>query len=316
MPAWADIGPVVGSHREPGVLAVTGRVSRFTASGVDVGFKSSWVPADVAGDGVGPNPDVRSGDADVLGLGVTFPLKDAPRDIRVWLQRIGGEEWIDVEPVPGRAADDPIVLMRLTVSGAVEPFEAGHYRFDLLRNGSIQRIAVGIPDSTGSVPDPSPWPITESGLVPAARSDPSAVGFGLFATVDGFAVSLPAAKGRPLDELEAWEATTAHQRAGAAPVVVTAFLPRATGLGLMLGSYASIDRAVLSRLAPSPLEPVPPVRGGMSGIQDRAPYVYFEGPAGRAVEPGVYALSVRWEDLAGLHAATWHVELRPGPVHD
>jgi hypothetical protein len=299
-----------------GVLAVTGRVDRFTASGVDAGFAASWVPAPAAVDGVGPNPGVRSGEADVLGLGITFAAGGAPRDVRVWLERIGGEEWIDAVPVPGRGPDDPVVLMRPTASGAVEPFEAGHYRLDLLRKDRIDRIAVGIPDSTGSVPDPSRWPIAESRLVPAADSDPSAVRFGLFATVDGFAVSLPGAQGRPFDELDAWDATAAAPDIGTAPAVVTAFLPRATGLGVMLTSHASVQLADLSRLAPTPLIPVPPVRGGISESQGRTPYVVFEGPEGRALEPGVYALSVSWTDASGLHAGTWHVELRPGPVHD
>jgi hypothetical protein len=317
LPSWSELADVVGSHHEWGVLAVTGRVDRFTASGVDAGFAASWVPAGVAADVVGPNPDVRSGEADVIGLGVTFPRNDAPRDIRVWLQRNGGgPEWIDVVPVPGRAADDPMVVMRLTPSGAVEPFEAGHYRLDLLGKGSIDRIAVGIPDSTGSVPDPSPWPITETRLVPAAQSDPSAVRSGLFATVDGFAVSLPATPDPPLDEVDAWEATEPTPGARAAPAVATAFMPRATGLGVVLTSHGSVELADLSRLAPTPLVPVPPVRRGISDSRGGTPYVIFEGPQGRPLKPGVYALSVSWTDASGLHAGTWHVELRPGPVHD
>ncbi|HEU5224788.1 MAG TPA: hypothetical protein VFV29_03205, partial [Actinomycetota bacterium] len=186
---------------------------------------------------------------------------------------------------------------------------------DLLRKGRIDRIRVGIADSTGTVPDPSRWPVTETKLVTATRSDPSAVRFGLFATVDGFAVPLPVAQSRPLDEVDAWNASRSAPLAGIAPQVVTAFLPRATGLGVMLTSHASVELAVLSRLAPSPLVPVPPVRGGISDLQGRTPYVVFEGPDGRALEPGVYALSVSWKDAGGLHASTWHVELRPGPVH-
>jgi hypothetical protein len=317
MPAWEDIQGVVGSHPESGILALTGHVSRFTGSGVDVGLAASWVPVERAAAGVGPNPRVRMGDASVLALGVTFPAGDAPRDVRVWLERTGGgHEWIDVVPVVRPAADDPIVLMRLSDSGSIEPFEAGHYRLDLLDKARIDRIAVGVADSTGTIPGPSPWPVTESRLVPADRSDPSAVRFGLFATVDGFAVSLPVAQSRPLDEVDAWDATRAEPAAGTTPAVVTAFLPRATGLGVMLTSHASVELALLSRLAPTPLVPVPPVRGGISDIQGRTPYVVFGGPDGRALEPGVYALSVSWTDAGGLHASTWHVELRPGPIHD
>jgi hypothetical protein len=186
---------------------------------------------------------------------------------------------------------------------------------DLLRTGGIDRIDVGIADSTGSVPGPSPWPVTQSRLVPADRSDPSAVRFGLFATVDGFAVSMPVAQSRPLDEVDAWNATRAEPAAGTTPAIVAAFLPRATGLGVMLTPRAAVELAVLRRLAPTPLVPVPPVRGGISD-QARTPYTEFSGPEGRALEPGVYGLSVSWTDASGLHAGTWHVELRPGPAHD
>lgn len=313
---WSDLVGIVGSHATAGVLAVTGHISRFTGAGADVGLAASWAPADTAAGGVGPNPGVRSGDASVLGLGVTFPAGDAPLGIRIWLQRTdGGEEWIDALPVDRPAANDPIVLVRPAAGGFIEPFEAGHYRVDLLRTGRIDRMELGIADSTGSIPAPTSWPVTESRLVPAAESDPSAVRFGLFATVDGFGVSLSVAQSRPLDEVDAWNATWVAPDAGTASSVVSAFLPRATGLGVMLTSHASVELALLSRLAPSPLVPVPPVSGGLSDIQGRTPYVVFGGPDGRALEPGVYALSVSWKDAAGLHAATWHVELRPGPVH-
>jgi hypothetical protein len=318
MPAWEDIEGVLGSHSEPGILALTGHVSRFTASGVDVGLAASWVSVDRAAGGVGPNPAVRTGDASVLGLGVTFPTGEAPRDVRVWLERTGsGEEWIDVVPVVRPAPDDPIVLMRLSGSGSIEPFEAGRYRLDLLDKGRIDRIAVGIADSTGTIPGPSPWPVTESRLVPAVQSDPSAVRFGLFATVDGLAVSVPVALTRPLDEASAWVARIDPPSTSAIPEVVSAFLPRATGLGVMLLPNVDVQLALLSRLAPAPLIPVPPVQNGLSEPKGRTPYVVFDGPPGRALEPGVYALSVSWKDVEGvLRAATWHVELRPGPVHD
>ena len=318
MPVWEDIEGVLGSHPESGILALTGRVSRFTGAGVDVGLAASWASADRAAAGVGPNPGVRTGDASVLGLGVTSPMGEAPRDVRVWLERSdGGQEWIDVVPVVRPAADDPIVLMRPSGSGSIEPFEAGRYRLDLLQKTGIARIAVGIADSTGTIPGPSPWRVTESRLVPAVQSDPSAVRFGLFATVDGLAVSVPVALTRPLDEASAWVARIDPPPTTAIPEVVSAFLPRATGLGVMLPPNVDIQLAVLSRLAPAPLIPVPPVHNGLSEPKGRSPYVVFDGPPGRALEPGVYALSVSWKDIAGeLRAATWHVELRPGPVHD
>jgi hypothetical protein len=314
--SWSDLAGIVGSHPALGALVVTGHASRFTRAGADIRLAASWASAESAAGGIGPNPDVRAGDASVLGIGATFPRDAAPRDVRVWLERSGGAwEWIDTVPVARPSADDPIVLVRPGPGSTIEPFEAGRYRLDLLGKDRIDRMVAGIADSTGSLPDPSRWPGTETRLVPADRSDPSALGFGLFATVDGFAVSLPVAQSRPLDELDAWDATRAEPVAGT-PAVVTAFLPRATGLGVMLTSHASVELALLSRLAPTPLVPVPPVRGGLSEAQGRTPYIVFDGPDGRALEPGVYALSVSWTDAGGLHAGTWHVELRPGPVHD
>jgi hypothetical protein len=97
-------------------------------------------------------------------------------------------------------------------------------------------------------------------------------------------------------------------------VVARVFLPRATGLGVMLTAHASIELAVMRRLTPIPLVPTPPARGGISDSQGRTPFVVFPAPDGRALAPGVYAISASWSDGTGLHAATWHVELRPGPV--
>jgi hypothetical protein len=316
---WSDLASIVGAHPSAGVLAVTGHVSRFTGAGADVGLAASWVPADAAIDGLGPNPGVRSGDAEVLGVGLTFAASTAPLDVRISLERTGGDlEWIDALPVARPAPDDPIVLQRPTAGGTIRPFEAGHYRVDLLRNGRIDRLNVGIADSTGTIPAPTDWPIAESRLVPASQSDPSGVRFGLFATVDGFGMAVPVAQRRPFDELQAWDASRVLPPGGEAASIVQAFLPRATGLGVMLTAHASIDRAVLDQIAPSPFLPIPPIPippvGGISDTQGRTPYVVFEGPDGRALDPGVYALSVTWQDTSGAHAGTWHVELRPGPA--
>jgi hypothetical protein len=317
---WSDLAGIVGSHPTAGVLAVTGHVSRFTGAGADVGLGASWVPGDAAPEGVGPNPGVRSGEAEVLGIGLTFPAGNAPLDVRISLERAGGElEWIDAASVARPAPDDPIVLERSLSGSTIQPFEAGHYRIDLLRVGSIEMVYVGIADSTGTLPAPIDWPLTESRLVPAGESDPSGVRFGLFATVDGFATALPVAQRRSFDEVEAWNASRIAPTAGKAASIVHAFLPTATGLGVMLTEHASIDRAVLVRLAPSQLYPIPaapiPSVGGISDSQGRTPYIVFEGPDGRAFEPGIYALSVDWTDTTGIHAGTWHVEVQPGPAH-
>ena len=39
----------------------------------------------------------------------------------------------------------------------------------------------------------------------------------------------------------------------------------------------------------------------------------FAARRGDAWAPGVYRIQVKWSDDAGLHHASWHLELRPGP---
>ena len=138
--------------------------------------------------------------------------------------------------------------------------------------------------------------------------------FGLFATVDGLGVALDVADSRPLDEADAWVATLLPRGGRAARTVATVFQPRATGLGVMLTQHASVRLAVLRRLAPSPLVPVPPTISGISGPVGETPYVVFAAPDGEALLPGAYAISVGWYEGGKDHAATWHVELRPGPI--
>jgi len=118
-----------------------------------------------------------------------------------------------------------------------------------------------------------------------------------------------------LHETAAWIALVNPPTRLAIPEIVQGFLPRATGLGVMLGPNVDVQMADLARLAPDPLITQPPVHAGLVPRNGLSPYVLFDGPARRALEPGVYAVSVSWRDAGGLHAGTWHVELRPGPIH-
>jgi len=96
--------------------------------------------------------------------------------------------------------------------------------------------------------------------------------------------------------------------------VARAYLPLATGLGVMLTSQARVGSANISRLAPDARFDAGPVLGGLSRIEGRTPYLVFAPRDGGAFTPGVYAVSIEWTDALGSHAGTWHVELRPGPV--
>jgi hypothetical protein len=143
--------------------------------------------------------------------------------------------------------------------------------------------------------------------VAAATSDPSAIRVGLFATVDGAVVSIPARESQPLEEAQAW----GDEVFADGSIVATTYLPRATGLGVMLTSHAAVEAASIHRLAPDPLSNPPPASGGISDAQGRTPFIVFAAPDG-VWTPGVYAVTVDWKDAAGVHHGTWHVELRPG----
>jgi len=313
-PRWGDVADVVGDHGIPGVLAVVGQVNRFTIEGgAPVNYGSQWTSLEPGAD----DPvNILPGDETVFAMGLTFLAGEAPEDVRVWhVRRDGGFDWIDTGEIEPPSPDDPrLFVQRAPVSTEIEPWRPGNYRIDILRAGRIERLAVGLADPSGAVPFVDRPATSETRLVAASDSDPSAVRIGLFATVDGLGVSLDVATSRPLDEADAWIAADDPPGGGEAPAVAKVFLPRATGLGVMLTSHASVELAVMRRLSPIPLAPTPPARGGISDSQGRTPYVVFAAPDGQALTPGVYAISVSWSDDAGLHAATWHVELRPGPI--
>ena len=141
----------------------------------------------------------------------------------------------------------------------------------------------------------------------AAESDPSGIQSGLFATVDGSAVSIPA----PSRSRSASHRRGATLAVAGGSSVASAYLPRATGLGVMLTSHAAVGTASIRRLAPDPLPDPPAASGGISNMRGRTPFVVFQAPDG-VWPPGVYALTVDWEDAAVPTHASWHVELRPG----
>jgi hypothetical protein len=59
--------------------------------------------------------------------------------------------------------------------------------------------------------------------------------------------------------------------------------------------------------------PPTPLGGGIIDRRDAAPWVVFAARRGDAWAPGVYRIDVTWHDDTGLHEASWHIELRPGP---
>jgi hypothetical protein len=247
----------------------------------------------------------------IAALGVTVPANVDARSVRVWREHAGDElEWVDATRIDDEGTIGTPLLARqpLGEGATIAAWDAGRYRIDVLTADGIHRIAVLIPNRFGNVPDPDVYAVTAPDIVGATSSDPSAVRIGLFATVDGAAVSIPARESEPLGEVAAW-----RDRAGSDGSKVAAiYLPRATGLGVMLTAHAAVEAAAIRRLAPDPLPDPPDAAGGISDAQGRTPFVVFPAPDGEVWTPGVYAVSVDWNDAAGRHHGTWHVELRPG----
>ena len=311
-PSWDDIASVVTAHDAWGVRAIL-RGSRGTDDAPAPGrYLEDWAPTRTASDGR-ETAIVERDDGSVVGLGVTVPRAEIAQDVRIWRVRADDRlEWVDARQIASGPVGDQFLYLQPGPSGSVyQAWEPGEYRIDVLVEGGIRRISVGVTGRFGVVPAPHQPPSAPSRVVAAAASDPSGVRVGMFATVDGVGVPLAAEIGRPLDEVDAWLATKGE--GPSAPTVAAAYLPRATGLGVMLTTRASVQLAVLSRLAPTPLYPVPPARGGISSTQGQVPFILFGARDGDAMAPGVYAISVSWTDETGLHAGTWHVELLPGP---
>lgn len=312
MPTWAEVGPAVAEREEWGIWTIvvdqTARVIGVTS------YSERWFPLSRS-----PGSETTFGDdldRAIVALGITFPPSDAPLDARIWRVHDDGRlEWVDahaIDPVPSRGAF--LFVRPGTADAAVRAWGAGHYRIDVLVDGAVRRFSFEIPAAGGPVAQSDPWPIPEPGLVEASAADPSGIQIGMFATVDGYGVPLAAAAGDALDATGAWLDVDPGTRQAPRSHVARAYLPRATGLGVMLAPGSTVRSAWLQRLAPDdPFDP-PSLGGGLSNIHSRQPYVVFAAPDGGAWTPGVYAITVTWADGAVSHTETWHAELRPGPL--
>ena len=306
-PAWADVAGVVLPHEDIGVRAIVADPARIGGTTSTV-YSERWVSAGQF-EPV-PTVSVPSDDQAIMALGPTFPSDAQAVDVRIWRVHQGDVlEWIDARPIE---PDDPVgsfLFWRPGLDRApYTAWPAGTYLMDVLAAGGIHRIPFVVPGRFGLVPALDDPVTSATGLVPAAGSDQASIRGGLFATVDGHGVALPAFESGPLDEEAAWRDVVAL----GGRAVATAFLPRATGLGVMLTPNADVRGASMRRLAPDGPFAAPPVRSGISDSNNRTPDVFFEAPGGGAWPPGVYAITVDWRDTAGDHTGTWHVELRPG----
>jgi hypothetical protein len=316
-PTWAEVAPIIETHDAWGVRAIL--LARRPSLGIPASprFVERWTRTT-------PNSStveiarVARDDQVVVALGVTVPSGIEPLDMRVW--KLGANDvtrWIDGHSLDRTDRDGSFTFIRSDPAGGALSWPAGHYRVDLLAADGSYSIAVQIPGRFGIVPAPddSTSGIQVNVLAPDA-SDPSGVQFGPFAMVDGVGVPLEASQQASMSDEEAWRMIVEDEVTGGSSRVASEYLPRASGLGVMLTNHADVTFAAIARLAPDARVSVAPMIGGISELRGQTPWVAFAPRAGGVWPPGVYAITVGWTDPAGWHRGTWHVELRPGPTRD
>ena len=167
----------------------------------------------------------------------------------------------------------------------------------------------------GRLPDPEPYgqaPATVTGLdTNALQLLPQ----GLFVQSGGAALSIPSQAGVRARCVRGL-ARRGSRRPDRRPALVRGARPPARALpdrshpaGLLDhrldGGQAGRTRSGTRRSW------VAPAGSGRSGSVS---FVAFAPASGATWRPGVYAVTVAWDDADGPHEATWHVEVRPGPV--
>jgi hypothetical protein len=315
--SWDAIEGVLRGHDAWGVRAIV--TVRQVDSPINSRYRllERWYSLAAEGDAAQPIV-VDSIDRGVLALGVTFPPAHTPLDVRIWRKTDAGLEWVDTEPLDPVPSGGAFLYRRPGANPAApRTWASGQYRIDVLVDGSIRRFGIAIPDRFSDVPSPPERPsLRDMGpLVAPTRALLTELPVGLFATVNGVAVPLGGSEGEPLDETAAWLDVDPGTGREPRSFLARAYLPRATGLGVALPARSVVMGGSVTRLAPDPL-PVEPQRVD-AGADGRTPsaLALFRAPGGSEWEPGVYRLSLQWGDVEGLHDRSWHVELRPGPVH-
>ena len=311
-PTMADLAGIVTAHDAWGVRVLLHDRPTLYGAPAAPRYLDRWSPASDATRLL--TAAVASDDRSIDVLGVTAPRSVTPQAVRIWrVHRDDQLEWIDALPVDPGSPDGSLLFVRPGGGDIpVVAWDAGRYRIDVLVADGVHRIEVDVPGRFARVPILDPWPVPEDGIVPVSANDPPTVLTGMFASVDGVGVPLGSAPHPLLSEADAWRAVMGSGGLGSGVVVASAYLPRASGLGVMLPSKAEIRTATMLRLAPVEGFEPPPVLHGNSDRNGRRPFVLFEASPGGVWAPGVYAISITWSDGVAQHQDTWHVELRPG----
>lgn len=322
-PIWSDVVPIISKRVDWGIRTIVlgstpdaGATSSPAASGTSSAprYAEHWFAADVDG-GEDSTAIVDERDGRIIALGVTFPPSETPLDVRIWLDHEEGElEWMDVRPVNDVPARGSYLFLRRGVEGAaVRAWAPGRYRIDVLVAGGIRRIDTLIRDRTGRLPDPAPWPMDTDPIDSSVLST-EGLPTGLFIQGSEVVTTLPAVGGPLLDQTAAWlDIDPAADLSGPRTFVARTYAPDITQVGVVVPPYSTIQTTRIRRLAPFE-DAAPMIRQRVVQSLSPTSFVAFGPPAGDVWRPGVYAISVTWEDGEGPHAATWHIELRPGPL--
>ena len=311
---WSDLAPVIVTRDEWGIHAILGTSGR-TSLRTRTTYSERWSPLRERSDD-DPLAVLQLGDRSLVALGISYPNGQAPLDVRIWRRSATGTlYWVDARSVARTPAEGGLVFVPPPSDPAAPAWGAGEYRIDLLlADGDIRHIDLAVPDRYENVRPSSFDPPRVTEIVTSSAADPSVVPPGLFATIDHIAFPIESASGPPLDAAAAWLDTEPGSGRVPADRVAVATLPRATGLGVRLTDGARVRAASIERLAPGPMRNAPtPLGGGTIDRRDADPWVVFDARRGDAWAAGVYRIDVTWSDDTGVHDASWHIELRPGP---
>lgn len=322
-PLWEDVRSVVERRDEWGIRTIVlgATPDPETAPPETPTLDGTSAPSRYAERWFSPVEDggttiVDEAEGSIIALGVTFPQNETPLDVRIWLDHGNDEfEWMDVHPINDVPARGAYLYLRRGVAGAaVRAWPPGRYRADILVGDGIRRMDVVILDHDGRLPAPDPSPPLAPRLEPFDGSRLAGLPPGPFLQADGAIVALDAAGGPPLDDTGAWlDVDASGGDRSPTSFVARTYQPGTTHLGVALPAYSTVRTASVRRLAP--LGDASP-RDRQNAIGSLAPisFVAFSPRVGETWRPGVYAMSVAWDDGDGPHDRTWHVELRPGPL--
>lgn len=314
---WDAVDGAVRRHETWGVRAIVVDRSRPDTPIEDRSrLVEAWFPVALDAGGT-PSVQVDPGGRSIVALGLTFPPAHTPLDVRFWRATDAGLDWVDTQPIDAVPSEGAFLYARQGPTGDAQPWGTGTYRVDVLVDGTIRRFEIGLPDRFANVPQQSARPsLRDQG--PMLNPDPALldVPVGLFATVGTVAIPLAANQSAPLDETRAWLDVDPGTGRPPRSFVASAYLPRATRLGVLLPPRSVVTTARLVRLAPGPLTGPQPNMGEIPKEGAPRASVMFSAPTGTAWSPGVYRLTVAWTDAEGPHEESWHAELRPGPVRE